>query len=119
MNARELAKAQRAQDRELKQRRAYHTAIRVLALHASRNAIKAQLRAKGIKLHEVSYKDLQIMAELYFKANRAQLSHDAKRVVDAFPEFVKWRGSAKLLTYAQNQNEPKSITSVVQNSGAQ
>jgi hypothetical protein len=123
MNARELARAQRAEERELAKRRAYHTAIRVLALHASRKAIKEQLRARGLKISAFTARELAEWAELYFRANIAQLSHDAQRCVDAFPEFVRWRASAKLLTNAQTQNAQLAGTSVVQiscsNGGAQ
>ena len=119
MNARELARAQRAEERELKQRRAYHCAIRCLAMHGARKAIKEKVRAMGVKLSALSASDITMMAELYYRIHAAQLSAEAQRFVDAWPEFVKWRASAKLLTSAQSQNEPRSITSAVHMSGAE
>ena len=118
MNARELARAQRAEERELKQRRAYHCAIRCLAMHGARKAIKEKVRAMGVKLSALSASDISIMAELYYRIHAAQLSAEAQRFVDAWPEFVKWRASAKLITNAQTENAQQSIGSAVQMLGA-
>ena len=114
----ELARAQRAQDRELKQRRAYHLAIRCLAMYAAKRMIKDEIRARGLRVSAFTARQLTELAELYFAANKAQLIHDSQRAIDAWPEFARWRASAKLITNAQTQTQPNSTTSAVQMLGA-
>jgi hypothetical protein len=48
----------------------YRSAVLVLAHQSARKAVKAQFRAQGIKLNDVSARTISIMADAWFDAHR-------------------------------------------------
>ena len=95
-------------------------AVLVLAHQSARKAIKAQLRAEGLKLSQFSAKDISIRAEAWFDVHRQELIAEAEQITSTSPYFERWRlPSANITTVAQSENEPKSTTSAVQMSGAE
>ena len=100
--------------------REHRQCVIVLARQSARKAIKAQLRAEGLKLSQFSAKDISIRAEAYFDVHRERLIAEAEHIVATSPYFARWRlPSANITTVAQSENEPKSTTSAVQMSGAE
>ena len=100
--------------------REHRQCVIVLARQSARKAIKAQLRAEGLKLSQFSAKDISIRAEAYFDVHRERLIAEAEHIVATSPYFARWRlPSANITTVAQSENEPKSTTSAVQISGAE
>jgi hypothetical protein len=91
----------------------YRSAVLVLAHQKAIKAVKAQFRAQGIWLGNVSNRTINMMADAWFEAHRDELITKAKNVI------VTWPGFAYLRINAQKENEPKSTTSAVQISGAQ
>jgi len=100
--------------------REHRQCVIVLARQSARKAIKAQLRAEGLKLSQFSAKDISIRADAYFDVHRERLIAEAEQIVATSPYFARWRlPSANITTVAQSENEPKSTTSAVQMSGAE
>jgi hypothetical protein len=100
--------------------RQHRQCVIVLAHQSARKAIKAQLRAEGLKLSQFSAKDISIRAEAWFDVHRQELIAEAEQIVATSPYFARWRlPSANITTVAQSENEPKSTTSAVQMSGAE
>src|SRR6516162_11268507 len=87
-------------------------AVIVLARQSARRAIKAQLKAEGLKVSQFTAKDISIRADAWFDAHRAELIAEAEQVIATSPLF------AYLRINAQTQNEPISTTSAVQILGA-
>ena len=90
----------------------------VLAHQSARKAIKAQLRAEGLKLSQFSAKDISIRAEAWFDVHRQELIAEAEHVIATSPYFARWR-CAELSSDAQKEKPPISTTSTVQMSGAE
>jgi len=57
----------------------YRAAVITLAHQSAQRAIKAKLRAQGVRLHDISARDLRIQAEAYFNAHRAELIAELNR----------------------------------------
>src|SRR6516165_3427644 len=95
-------------------------AVIMLAHQSARKAIKAQLRAEGLKLSQFSAKDISIRAEAYFDVHRERLIAEAEQIVATSPYFARWRlpDCSNIENSAQNQNPQTSTTSTVQMSGA-
>ena len=99
--------------------REHRQCVIVLARQSARKAIKAQLRAEGLKLSQFSAKDISIRADAYFDVHRERLIAETEQIIATSPYFARWRlPSANITTVAQSENEPKSTTSAVQMSGA-
>jgi hypothetical protein len=90
----------------------HRRAVMVLAHQSAQRAVKARLRARGVRLWDVTAKDISIRARAWFDAHREELIAEAEQVIATSPLF------AYLRTNAQKENEPKSITSAVQMLGA-
>ena len=106
----------RAAQRLLKHR----LAVATLARQAAMKAVKRQLQAQGIKLHALSAKDIRVLADDYLAQHRERLIVEAKQIIATSPLFAPWRlPGANINSNAQTENEPKSTSSAVQNSGAQ
>jgi hypothetical protein len=98
-------------------------AIYTLAMYRAKKAVKEQLRRKGVKLSEVTARDIQILARLELDLRGPEFVAQAKEMIASSPELTKMyekeqRQRAKLRTNAQSKIEPISITSAVQISGA-
>ena len=92
----------------------------VLARQSARKAIKAQLKAEGLKLSQFSAKDISIRADAYFDVHRERLIAEAEQIVATSPYFARWRlpDCANIETDAQKTKPPISTTSALQISGA-
>ena len=99
-------------DRVAQKLREHGTAVAVLARQSARRAIKAQLKAEGLKVSQFTAKDISIRADAWFDAHRAELIAEAEHTIATSPLF------AYLRINAQTQNEPISTTSALQISGA-
>jgi hypothetical protein len=62
--------------------REHRHAVRVLAMQSAKKAIKAQLRAEGLKLSQFSAKDISIRAEAWFDEHRAELIAEAEHTIN-------------------------------------
>jgi hypothetical protein len=98
-------------------------AIYTLAMYRAKKAVKEQLRRKGVKLSEVTARDIQILARLELDLRGPEFVAQGKEMIASSPELTKMyekeqRQRAKLRTNAQSKIEPISITSAVQISGA-
>jgi hypothetical protein len=95
-------------------------AVMVLALRSATKAIKARLRAKGIRLSDVTAKDISNQARAWLEVHREELIAEAEHAIATYPGFARWRlpDYAKITTAAQATEAQKSITSAVQMSGA-
>jgi hypothetical protein len=71
--------------------REHRHAVIVLARQSAKKAIKAQLRAEGLKLSQFSAKDISIRAEAWFDAHRAELIAEAEHTINTWPGFARWR----------------------------
>src|SRR6516164_8236019 len=71
--------------------REHRQCVIVLARQSARKAIKAQLRAEGLKLSQFSAKDISIRAEAYFDVHRERLIAEAEQIVATSPYFARWR----------------------------
>ena len=100
--------------------REHRQCVIVLAHQSARKAIKAQLRAEGLKLSQFSAKDISIRADAYFDVHRERLIAEAEQIVATSPYFERWRlpDGANIESDAQTQTQPISTTSAVQISGA-
>jgi hypothetical protein len=71
--------------------REHRHAVIVLAHQSARKAIKAQLRAEGLKLSQFSAKDISIRAEAWFDVHRQELIAEAEHAIATWPGFERWR----------------------------
>ena len=69
----------------------HRQAVSTLALQSSKRAIKRQLRAQGVRLHDVTARDLTIWAEAWFNAHRQELIAEAEDAIATWPGFERWR----------------------------
>src|SRR5262249_30782432 len=90
----------------------HRQAVIVLARQSAKRAIKAQIRAEGLKLLQFSAKDISIRAEAWFDAHRQELIAEAEQTIATSPLF------AYLRINAQTQTQPISTISTVQMLGA-
>jgi hypothetical protein len=115
-----MAKAARSLSpkRTLERMRQHRQCVIVLARQSARKAIKAHLRAEGLKLSQFSAKDISIRAEAWFDVHRERLIAEAEHVIATSPYFARWR-CAEFSSDAQKEKPPISTTSTVQMSGAE
>ena len=98
----------------------HRQAVMTLARLAAKRAVQAQLRDQGVRLTTYPYAELMRQAAEYLDKHPElyqQASERAKRMT-AEGVFGKRAQRAYLLLSVQSENEPKSITSAVQMSGA-
>jgi hypothetical protein len=100
--------------------RQHRQCVIVLAHQSARKAIKAQLRAEGLKLSQFSAKNISIRAEAWFDVHRERLIAEAEQIIATSPYFERWRlpDGANIETNAQSEKPPISTTSPLQISGA-
>ena len=78
-------------DRATQKLQQYRSAVITLAHQSARRAIKRQLQAQGVKLHDVSAKCIAIWAEAWFDAHRQELIAEAEHAIATWPGFARWR----------------------------
>jgi hypothetical protein len=71
--------------------REHHHAVIVLARQSAKKAIKAQIRAEGLKLSQFSAKDISIRADAWFDEHRDELLAEAEHAIATWPGFKRWR----------------------------
>ena len=71
--------------------REHRQCVIVLAHQSARKAIKAQLRAEGLKLSQFSARDISIQAEAWFDVHRQELIAEAEHAIVTWPGFERWR----------------------------
>ncbi len=115
-----MAKATRSlsPNRAMQRMREHHAAVITLAQQRAKKVVLAELRAKGLRLADFSAREIALNAEAYMARHRERLISEAAQDVATWPGFARWR-CAEINTNAQTENEPKSITSAVQISGAE
>jgi hypothetical protein len=84
--------------------RQHRHAVMVLAKQSK--AIKAQLRAQGVKLSEVSAKDINIQVDTYFDVYRERLIAEAEHTIETWPGFARWCVGTNISSDAQLTNLP-------------
>ncbi len=87
--------------------RRYRWAVIALARQRAIKAIKRQFKAQGVRLSEVSNRDIHILADAYLEVHRAQLVAEAEKIIATWPGFARWRCpgpvSVKLLETEHSQ----------------
>jgi hypothetical protein len=82
--------------------------------------VEDELRSKGIRTTLIRPAEISLLARDYLAQHRERLLAEAEHAIATWPGFVRWRlPGANLNNGAQTENERKSITSAVQNSGAE
>ena len=77
--------------RVLEKLRQHRACVLTLAHQSAVREIKRQLRAQGVRLHDVPVRELRIQAEVWFDAHRAELIAQAEHVIATSPYFERWR----------------------------
>jgi hypothetical protein len=102
----------------------HRAAVAVRAHQVATNAVKASVRRHGLKLSELTARDIRSWADLFLDDHRAELVASAERDIATWPGFEPWRIvparqlCAELKTNAQTKIESISKGSAVQISGA-
>jgi hypothetical protein len=103
--------------RQIQERAQLHRqAVMTFARLAAKRAVQDQLRAQGVRVSLFPHAELMRQAGEYLASHPElyQLALErARRMGYIDPRF------AEVTTNARSENEPKSITSAVQNTGAQ
>ena len=90
----------------------HRSAVMTLARMRAKKAVLVALCAQGFKPQHFSAREIAVLAEYYLNQHRTE-------AIATWPGFARWRlPSANIQTNAQSESEPKSMTSVVQMSGA-
>jgi hypothetical protein len=95
----------------------HRSAVMTLARMRAKKAVLLELRAQGFKPQHFSIREIAVLTDYYVNQHRARLMAEAAEIIETWPGFASFR--ANLSTDAQKENEPRSITSAVQMSGAQ
>ena len=93
----------------------FRSCVIVLARQSARKAIKAQLRAEGLKLSQFSAKDISIRAEAYFDVHRERLIAEAGQIIATSPYFERWRlppGREVFVKSPQIEHSPKADSAI-------
>lgn len=105
-------------NRETQRMLRHRSAVMTLARMRAKKAVLLALRAQGLKPQDFSAREIGVLTDYYVNQHRAKLMAEAAEAIATWPGFAQWR-CAELNTNAQKENEPKSITSAAQMSGAQ
>jgi hypothetical protein len=98
----------------------HRSAVMTLARMRAKKAVLLELRAQGFKPQHFSIREIAVLTDYYVNQHRARLVAEAAEEIAKWPGFARWRlPSANINNNAQTENEPKSIASAVQMSGAQ
>jgi hypothetical protein len=94
------------------------SAVKVLARLAAKPAVQAKLRDQGVRLTTYPHAELMRQAAEYLSSHPElyQAALERAKRMTAEGVFGKRAQRAYLLTSVQSEKQPKSITSVVQNS---
>ena len=101
--------------RALERIRQHRQCVIVLARQSARKAIKAQLRAEGLKLSQFSAKDISIRADAYFDVHRERLIAETEQIIATSPYFERWRlppGHEVFVKSPEIEHSPKADSAV-------
>jgi hypothetical protein len=98
--------------------RQHRHAVMVLARQSAKKLVVAQIRAKGLRPANFTAHEITELADAELGRNSAQLIAEAEHTIETWPGFARYRVSANITTYARSENEPSSMASTVQMSGA-
>ena len=97
----------------------HRMAVAVRARQVATNAVKASVRRHGLKLSELSAREIRSWADLFLEDHRAELVASAEHDIATWPGFAAWRlPSANINSDAQTQRPCFDKTISVQISGA-
>src|SRR5215468_5189150 len=96
----------------------HRSAVMTLARMRAKKSVLLALRVQELKPQHFSAREIAVLAEYYLNQHRAKLMAEAEEAIATWPGLARWR-CAEFTTAAQKEGEPRSITSVVQMSGAQ
>ena len=95
--------------RVLEKLRQHRACVLTLAHQSAQRIVRAKLRAEGVRLYDLSYRDLRLQAEEYFDAHRAELITQAEHVIATSPYFVRWRipvfEKVQVIEHSPNAND--------------
>ena len=89
----------------------HRQAVITLAHQSSKRAIKRQLRAQGIRINDVSAREIAIWAEFWFTMHRHELIAEAEHVIATSPYFERWRLPVSQSDSAQTSTEIVDVLS--------
>jgi len=69
----------------------HRRAVIALAHQSAKRAVKRQFQAQGVKLHDLTARQITIWAEAWFDAHSAELIAEAKHNIATWPGFERWR----------------------------
>ena len=69
----------------------HRRAVIALAHQSAKRAVKRQFQAQGVKLHDLTARQITIWAEAWFNAHSAELIAEAKHNIATWPGFARWR----------------------------
>ena len=87
-----------------------------LARYRAKKAVEAALRDQGRRVTLISPSELRVMAQAELELNRISLIAEVEKTIATSPLFARYRLGANIKRNAQSREQPKSITSAVQNS---
>jgi len=101
--------------------REHRHAVIVLAHQSARKAIKAQLRAEGLKLSQFSAKDISIRAEAWFDVHRQELIAEAEHAIATWPGFERWRlpPGHEMFVKSHKSNTRRALAATIKSRSAQ
>jgi hypothetical protein len=76
-------------DRIAQKLREHRTAVATLAMFNAKRAVKAQIRAQGLKVAHFTAKEISILAEDYVAQHREQLRAEAEHTIATWPGFAR------------------------------
>ena len=94
----------------------HRSAVMTLARMRAKKSVLLALRAQGFMPQHFSVREIAVLTDYYLNQHRARLIAEAEEIIETWPGFASLR--ANVINIAQTENEPKPITSVVQNSSA-
>jgi hypothetical protein len=90
----------------------------MLAHQAARRAIKREFQAQGVRLHDLTAREIAIWGEAWFNAHSAELIAEAKHTIATWPEFARWREPRRPVSPSDNSKTPTEKTQVFSTTSA-
>ena len=69
----------------------HRRAVLALAHQSAKRAVKRQFQAQGVRLHDLSARQITIWAQAWFDAHSAELIAEDKHNIATWPGFERWR----------------------------
>ena len=88
----------------------HRRAVITLAHQSARRAIKRQFQAQGVRLHDLTAREIAIWGEAWFNAHSAELIAEAKHTIATWPEFARWREPCRPVSLSDNAKAAIDLT---------